>query len=127
MTKGGRDARSVSFAALEREGSSVDPSRFVTSGRWSGWWHAEDAATPLPEPVVVADESRSVVDAAIAALPPNQRLVVTLRDVRGFTAVETTRLLGVTEANERVLLHRARTRVRAAVETYAHERAGTEP
>jgi RNA polymerase sigma-70 factor (ECF subfamily) len=68
-----------------------------------------------------------MVDTVIATLPPNQRLVITLRDVQGFDAGEVCQLLGVSEANQRVLLHRARTRVRAALEGYVNERAGAEP
>ena len=57
-----------------------------------------------------------MIDAVIATLPASQRLVITLRDVQGFSAEEACELLGVSEANQRVLLHRARTRVRSALE-----------
>ena len=59
-----------------------------------------------------------MVDDAIAALPPMQRAVITLRDVRGFSAPEAREVLGLTDANERVLLHRARSKVRARLEEY---------
>ena len=59
-----------------------------------------------------------VVEEAIALLPAMQRAVITLRDVRGFTAQEACDVLGLTEANQRVLLHRARSKVRARLEEY---------
>jgi RNA polymerase sigma-70 factor (ECF subfamily) len=127
MTKGGRDARSVPFSSLEPEGPAVDPSSFRQSGRWTGWWLSEDAVTQVPEGLVLAKETRAMIDGVIATLPPNQRLVITLRDVQGFSAEEACEMLGVTEANQRVLLHRARTRVRAALEGYVSERTGAEP
>jgi RNA polymerase sigma-70 factor (ECF subfamily) len=65
-----------------------------------------------------------VVDAALAGLPANQRLVITLRDVQGFSAEETCDVLGVTEGNQRVLLHRARGKVRSALEEYVGSQAG---
>jgi RNA polymerase sigma-70 factor (ECF subfamily) len=127
MAKGGPDARSVPFATVDPDEPSVDPGSFNQSGRWPGWWLSERAVTHLPDRVVVARESRVMVDTVIATLPPNQRLVITLRDVQGFDAGEVCQLLGVSEANQRVLLHRARTRVRAALEGYVNERAGAEP
>jgi RNA polymerase sigma-70 factor (ECF subfamily) len=62
-------------------------------------------------------------------LPDGQRAVITLRDVRGFTAPETCEVLGLTEANQRVLLHRARSKVRARLEEYlgSAETAGVGP
>ena len=59
-----------------------------------------------------------MVDDAIAMLPDMQRAVIALRDVRGFTAREACDVLGLTEANQRVLLHRARSKVRARLEEY---------
>ena len=67
-----------------------------------------------------------MIDAVIATLPASQRLVITLRDVQGFTAEEACELLGVSEANQRVLLHRARTKVRSALEGYVGDRVGAE-
>jgi len=129
MTRGGRDSRSVPFSSLgsSSDEPAVDPDRFFESGRWCGWWLSDDALTKLPDRIVLAQESRAMIDAVIATLPPSQRLVITLRDVQGFSAGETCELLGVSEANQRVLLHRARTRVRSALEGYVGEHVGAEP
>jgi RNA polymerase sigma-70 factor (ECF subfamily) len=126
MTRGGRDARSVPFSSLGPDEPAVDPDRFFEAGRWSGWWLSDDAVTKLPDRIVLGKESRAMIDAVIATLPPNQRLVITLRDVQGFSAEEACELLGVTEANQRVLLHRARTTVRSALEGYVGARVGAE-
>ncbi len=127
LTKGGRDARSVPFSSLGPDGPAVDPDRFFESGRWSGWWLSDDSLTRLPDRIVLGRESRAMIDAVIATLPASQRLVITLRDVQGFTAEEACELLGVSEANQRVLLHRARTRVRSALEGYVGDRVGAKP
>ena len=82
--------------------------------------------TQVPDRLVLAKETREMIDAVIATLPSNQRLVITLRDVQGFTAEEACDVLGVSEANQRVLLHRARTRVRSALEDYVGERVGAD-
>ena len=67
---------------------------------------------------MLAGEARETVKTAIAALPPNQRAVITLRDVEGLSAEEACNVLGISETNQRVLLHRARAKVRAAFEEY---------
>ena len=127
MTRGGRDARTVPFSSIGPSDVSVDPGRFVATGRWAGWWQREDAVTTLPDRLVLSMEARAMVDAVIATLPANQRLVILLRDVQGLSAAEACDVLGVSEANQRVLLHRARTKVRAALEDYVGDRVGAEP
>jgi RNA polymerase sigma-70 factor, ECF subfamily len=116
-TRGERESRSVPFSSLDdpEGGPSVDPDRFLEAGAWS--------SPPRPwegEPVerLLAGEEREVIDAAIAELPPLQRQVITLRDLEGLDADETVDLLEITDGNQRVLLHRARSRVRQALEEY---------
>jgi RNA polymerase sigma-70 factor (ECF subfamily) len=121
-TRGERESRSIPFSALEGadggDEPAVDPGRFLADGAWASPPQRWDA---LPEERLLAAETRAVVDDAIAALPRNQRLVITLRDVEGWPVDEIRNVLGLTETNQRVLLHRARSKVRAALEDYLRE------
>jgi RNA polymerase sigma-70 factor, ECF subfamily len=114
QTRGAREARVVPV-----EEPAVDPARFdATTGAW---------ATPprpwIPEDRALAAEVRAQLDAAIAGLPPRQRLVITLRDVEGWSPEEICGVLDVTENNQRVLLHRARAGVREALAGYLEQPA----
>jgi RNA polymerase sigma-70 factor, ECF subfamily len=124
-TKGVREQRSIPFSSLEGEGEerepSVDPGRFAPAGNWSV---PPQSWEGLPEDRLLSAEARAVVEDAINALPDSQRAVITLRDVQGFTAQEAADVLGLTEINQRVLLHRARSKVRARFEDYLN-RAGS--
>jgi RNA polymerase sigma-70 factor (ECF subfamily) len=113
---GGREARSVPFSAMGEP--SVDPERFLDDShpRWPGNWSA--APTRWPEERVVGEETRSVITTAIGELPPLQRSVITLRDVDGASSEETCAALSLSDGNQRVLLHRARSHVRRALERY---------
>jgi RNA polymerase sigma-70 factor, ECF subfamily len=71
-----------------------------------------------PEDWILAEELREQVEAAIAGLPPRQREVIVLRDVEGWAADEVCNVLGISESNQRVLLHRARVKVRDALAPY---------
>jgi RNA polymerase sigma-70 factor (ECF subfamily) len=120
--RGAREGRSLPFSALEvsEEEPLVEPERFLRRGEpFPGGWKVfpTDWRT-LPESRVLARETCDVVDAAITSLPDSQRLVMMLRDVVGCRAEEVSEALGITAANERVLLHRARVRVRAELERY---------
>lgn len=120
-TRGEREGRTRPFSSLaadDPDGPTVDPDRFESDGRWSGFWAAPPPDVPLPEAGVLASEMGERLTAAIAALPASQRTVVELRDVVGLDAEEVCELLGITEGNQRVLLHRGRAKVRAAVEDY---------
>jgi RNA polymerase sigma-70 factor (ECF subfamily) len=124
-TRAVREGRSVPFSSFEDDksgeaGPEVDPSRFNGSGNWAGHWQP-DRAPARPDERLLAREARERIDAAIESLPANQRAVITLRDVSGFSAEEACDLLGISEINQRVLLHRARSKVRGAVETYLEE------
>lgn len=119
-TRLAREGRSVPFSSLgsqEEAGEpAAGPDRFDQGGTWKappGPWSEED-----PERLAQGVETRAAIEAAIAALPEAQRAVITLRDVEGLETEEICRLLGVTVSNQRVLLHRARARVRQALETY---------
>jgi RNA polymerase sigma-70 factor, ECF subfamily len=120
-TRGVREARSVPFSALaaEREGEhAVDPDRFIGSGeRFPGHWGVPPQAW-APEPELLETETLDVIERAIQQLPPAQRAVITMRDVQGFTAEEVRNALDLSETNQRVLLHRARSKVRNALEEY---------
>lgn len=100
-------------------GPTVDPARFrgVDDPYPHHWWEMP-VAWPSPEQAVLADEFRSRVAAAVAELPARQAVVITLRDIEGYDAGEVCDLLGVTAANQRVLLHRARAFVRCRLEEY---------
>jgi len=123
-TRGRRESRTVPFSALAADGdegeTAVDVERFLgpDSRRPGGW-----AVLPrgVPEERLLAREAREQIEAAIEALPPNQRAVITLRDVEGLSAEEACNVLGLSETNQRVLLHRARSKVRAAFERYLEE------
>ena len=118
-TKGVREQRSVPFSSLEGDGDEGEPSvnrgRFDQTGHWSA---PPPSWEGIPEDRLLSAEARSVVDEAIAGLPDMQRAVITLRDVQGLTAQEAADVLGLTEVNQRVLLHRARSKVRARLEEY---------
>lgn len=119
---GVRDRRSVPFSSAWRDehAPAVDPGRFHAGGPWAGGWAIPPYRWDLePEERLGAAELGAVIDAAIAVLPRRQREVITVRDVLGMDAAEARTVLDLTDANQRVLLHRARSRVRAAVESYA--------
>lgn len=114
-----RDGRTVPFSALgagggeDPEGPAVAPERFDATGHWRE--PVEAWTEESPERLVLRAETREVLESAIADLPASQRAVLVLRDVEGLGPEETCGLLELTEVNQRVLLHRARTRVRLAV------------
>jgi RNA polymerase sigma-70 factor (ECF subfamily) len=123
--RGQREARSLPFSALaspdlEGDEPAVDPARFRPAGaEWAGHWASLPASWgEAPEERLLAGETQAVIARVIGALPPNQRAVITLRDVQGFDAQEVCNILQVSETNQRVLLHRARSKVRGALERY---------
>lgn len=103
----------------EHELPTVDPNRFRgDDDPWPGHWR--EGAAPAewgPEPALLAGEFRAVLGKALAQLPDRQRSVVELRDVHGLEAEEVCALLDVSPANQRVLLHRGRSRLRAVLES----------
>ena len=120
-TRGVRESRSIPFSSLGEDGGdepTVDPDRFLGSGgRFPGHWAVPPQAW-APESQLLSQEAMDVIDREIDRLPPAQRAVITMRDVQGFTAEEVCNALDLTETNQRVLLHRARAKVRGALEEY---------
>ena len=125
-----REHRSVPWSALgtadDEEGTTaLDADRFFPDGNvWAGHWAASPAswgARPMDR--LLASECQRVIDDAIERLPAPQRRVITLRDVDGWSPEDVCGALGITEGNHRVLLHRARTTVRAAIDAYLAPRS----
>ena len=123
-TRGVRESRTVPFSALVAdeaggEERAVEPSRFHASGEDEGAWLLPPAHwDELPEAALSSSETLEVVRKAIDELPPVQRQVIQLRDIDGWTGEEVCNVLELTETNQRVLLHRARSKVRRAIERY---------
>lgn len=119
-----REGRLVPFADLDTQNQpemdAPEGSRFDLSRRWRrppAPWTSSD-----PERLALSGEVRETLEAAIEALPNGQRAVVVLRDVEGLAAGEVCNVLGITETNQRVLLHRGRTRLRAALASLVERR-----
>lgn len=115
--RGRHESRSRPFSSVTTSDEPIiDPDRFLPPDheRWPGHWAI--APAPWPEQAVETAEATQVIRETIAALPQTQRAVITLRDMIGCTPEETCSTLGLTDTNHRVLLHRARTKVRAALE-----------
>jgi RNA polymerase sigma-70 factor (ECF subfamily) len=117
-TRGVREARSVPFSSLGDDETAVDPDRFLGEGsRFPGHWAAPPRAWEGSEQLL-AQETLDVIDREIAKLPPAQAAVIMMRDIEGLDAEEVRNALEISETNQRVLLHRARSRVRRALEEY---------
>jgi RNA polymerase sigma-70 factor (ECF subfamily) len=128
QTRAARERRSVPFSSvaqteLETGEASVEPDRFIPQGdRWASYWaSAPRRFDAEPEERLLSSETVGVARAAIEALPPAHRAVITMRDVVGFSPDEVCAALELSEANQRVLLHRARAKVRAALERHFEE------
>jgi RNA polymerase sigma-70 factor, ECF subfamily len=119
-TRGVREARSAPFSSLADDEASVSPDRFLGADeRFPGHWAVPPGSwAGVPEDRLLAGETMAVIAQTIERLPPSQRAVLTLRDLEGLSADEVCNALDLTETNGRVLLHRARAKVRAALEEY---------
>src|SRR5229473_4585291 len=125
-TRAQREGRSIPFSSLpdfnaNQSEPAVDPERFlppdhpVAPGRWVSLPRNWDE---MPEDRLLSQETRTCILGAIAALPANQRVVITLRDIEGWPSDEVCNFLNISETNQRVLLHRARSKVRRVLEQY---------
>jgi RNA polymerase sigma-70 factor, ECF subfamily len=121
-TRAQREGRVIPFSSLHDPAripeAAVEPERFLPDDheRHPGGW--AEPPRHLPEESLIAAETRQAIAAAIDALPANQRAVISLRDVEGWSSEEVRNALDISEVNQRVLLHRARARVRRALEDY---------
>jgi len=124
-TKGKREHRYISFSDVgnstdqEKEGG-IELERIGTSDHL----RSHQAFSPTtrdeltPERLLISKESLTQIEHAIQALPSNQRQVIILRDIEGIDSEEICQLLNITATNQRVLLHRARSKVRQALHPY---------
>jgi RNA polymerase sigma-70 factor, ECF subfamily len=124
-TRGQREARCVPFSAIggveDDDGPAVDPDRFLPADhpRYPNHWAAAPATwSQMPDERLLAAEAQERIRCAIASLPARQQAVISLRDVEGWSPEEVCELLDLSEGNQRVLLHRARSHVRAELERY---------
>jgi RNA polymerase sigma-70 factor, ECF subfamily len=125
-TRGEREGRQVPFSSSRRLQAAdhepvVDPDRFIGPSGGGAWTSLPAELPARPDDLLLSKEFRRVVDAAVRKLPQSQREVITLRDVEELPSNDVCSLLGITEGNQRVLLHRARSRVRTTVERYLEE------
>jgi RNA polymerase sigma-70 factor (ECF subfamily) len=123
-TRGVREHRTLPWSSLsaDEEGPSLDPALFQGPSESNpGGWRAAPGEWPTETAVegsVLAGEVRRELRAALDQLPERQRIVLTLRDVLGHSSEEVCGLLDISQANQRVLLHRARTAARLAIASY---------
>ena len=132
-TRGQREKRTVSFTKLEEElhasgQPTVDPERFnltPAQGDVNHWvWVTRPASwAGMPEESLLSQETMNLISQIIDGLPESQRIVITLRDIQELSSDEVCNVLGISETNQRVLLHRARTKVRQALEDYLQQKA----
>ena len=128
ITRAQREGRSIPFSSLpdldtDLDEPAVDLDRFLPADQqWAGHWVSFPSNwQEMPEERLLSQETRACLEQAIEALPPSQREIIVLRDIEGWTSEETCRFLSISEVNQRVLLHRARSKVRGALEKYFEE------
>jgi RNA polymerase sigma-70 factor, ECF subfamily len=131
-TRGQRESRSVPMSSLasadDPDEPSVDPDRFrpPDASQWPGGWADPPRSWGgSPEQRLLAAETRGLILDVIGRLPANQRAVITLRDIEGLSAQEVCNVIELSDTNQRVLLHRARSKVRQALEDYMAEEVNT--
>jgi len=121
-TRGVRESRTVPYAALAGPDDevSVEPERFrgPNDQYTGGWWAFPEDWRKRPEQALLQRETLRFVTEAIDALPPLQRSVMAMRDIQGLDPEDVCAVLEISDGNQRVLLHRARSRVRSALEKH---------
>jgi RNA polymerase sigma-70 factor, ECF subfamily len=125
QSRAAKEGRSVPFSALVGEEIGA-AERSVEAARFRGpeqrfayhWTSSPERWADVPEASLLSRETISIVERAAVALPPAQRAVITLRDILGWDADEVCEFLGISATSQRVLLHRARTKVRKALEQH---------
>jgi len=126
-TRAQRDGRTLPFSALQNPArvpeAALDADRFLDPEhpRWPGHWAVRPEA--WPEDALISAETQGLLAEAIEALPASQRAVISLRDIEGWSSEEVRNALEISETNQRVLLHRARSKVRRALESDLGENA----
>jgi RNA polymerase sigma-70 factor (ECF subfamily) len=96
---------------------AVGAEQFQPEGdRWAGHWADFPSPFPTPEEAATRAELRVALEAAIRELPPIQQQILVLCDIEGLTGEEVCNILGVTGTHQRVLLHRARAKLRKSLE-----------
>jgi RNA polymerase sigma-70 factor (ECF subfamily) len=120
-----KERRSVPMSSVGSDvegsaGPAVDPSRFFgPETHWAGHWFVfPNGWPPTPEDMARTTELKTRVLAALDHLPEAQREVLMLRDVEGLDADEVCNILALTDSNQRVLLHRARSKLRTMLEEF---------
>ncbi len=131
-TRGVRESRHTTFADFggsdeDFDEPAVDPARFRTSGHWVDYWstYPQPWDEETPEKCLLTKEGSAYLEEAIQGLPPKLKQILILRDVEGVDSKDVCSILAVSEANQRVLIHRARAKVRQALERYVT--GGTKP
>lgn len=122
-TRARREARTLPFSAVQRPAGAIDQEGDALNAEWlfrperTGHlaWHGQSWEPANPQEQLLTSELRDRIEEAISGLPPRQREVITLRDLEGWTADEVCQVLDLTDANQRILLHRARVKVRDAL------------
>jgi RNA polymerase sigma-70 factor (ECF subfamily) len=124
-----KELRTIPESALAELGDepAVPPERFSPPGhRWDGHWQAPPSAWPeTPEGAALSAELRAAIEQSMTALPEIQRSVFVLRDVEGLSGEEVCNALGLSSTHQRVLLHRARSHLRAQLESHYDGRTKT--
>jgi len=125
-TRSQRENRTVSYTDLEEAPQTqptVDPTRFKDPFAATGPNHWAAGAEPgswagIPEDLLLSQETLGIIRQTIGTLPENQRIVITLHDMDELSSQEICNILSISETNQRVLLHRARAKVREALENH---------